>query len=68
MPRHVESRKWFGFAFDYIVEAVFPCVGLGVIEKSVCEAGLTVLVGENESKLIFFGRGKPYRLLRQSSI
>jgi hypothetical protein len=55
----LESREWLGFAFDYIVEPVLPAVDLGVVDESVGEAGLTVLIGEDESKLILFGRGEP---------
>ena len=54
LPRQLESREWLGFAFDYIVEPVLPGVGLGIVNESVGEAGPTVLIGENESKLILF--------------
>ena len=66
--RQLEAREWLGFALNYVVEPVFPGVGLGVVDESVAEAGLTVRIGENESKLIFFRRGNPDGLRRGSAV
>ena len=55
----IESREGLGYALDYVVEPVLPGVGFGVVDESVGEAGLTVLIGEDEGKLILFGRGEP---------
>jgi hypothetical protein len=52
------------FAFDYIIEAVLSRVGLGVVDESIREAGLSTLVAENESKLIFVGHGNSDGFLR----
>ena len=58
MLRQAESREWFGDAFDYVVEPVLPRVGLGVVDESVGQADLPMIIGEDESKLIPFGRGE----------
>src|SRR5271155_5132087 len=66
--RQLESREWFGFAFDYVVEPILPSVGLGVEDVSVGEAGLPVLIGKDEVKFIFFGRSESDGFRRRPAV